>query len=827
MFTRARTAYAVEIVRRFNQDRKRLTELGLSGEFISVDIGLGDSHNNGRTVARVQLADGFVYYKPRPVDADLTLARLVRELNGGHETIGVPRAIACDGYGWSEAITHTYCDTHNEQKQFYYAMGSWCAVMLLVRGSDLHYENVVAHGPIPYVVDCETLFTAPSQITPRIDVAWNLAHEMAGNSVLATGLLPVRLPHPMAPGGVDVSGASALPREQPPGPVPVIEGVGTDELRLVIERRQRPASKNLPVEHPRPDLFWNDLLAGFADYSSRIDDLVATARAETLLEPFTRTGLRHIARATRSYMEFIRALWHPASLSDPDAARAEVAARLTELDDRFPASTVDAEVGLLEQGDVPTFTYDAGSGIVCDPSGAVVLKAGDRIGPALHRWRAKDDDFEHSIIRTSLSLAYSSSQLPQGSHRRKHVDRGPGSLRELAEWSAKVVVDQAFRGDDDSAAWVGPSVDRWTATVSALHADLYSGHDGITVALAAFRYAGQVGLVSAHHEFDDLLAAAIRTLVRLHTDTEQPENAGLGGLGGAIWTWLTLDTLGATPTPFAVEQARTLVCRLRSVVQDSSPVDVMSGTAGVIVPLLGLSSRTGDNEFLDLANDAARHVADNARERDGVAWWPTVLEPSGIGGFAHGATGIGWALARLGLATQNEEWLDLARKAFAFEEMAFDEARGGWRDLRTSVRNSTVPSHWCHGSVGIGMATLDLHTRSTELGTKETLSKAVSSVTAQEPRAEHTMCHGDLGAWELTRRLASHDPEMTTTFETWSARILEDIRSAGVNTGFLSGSLNPGLMTGISGVLYQALSCMPGVTLPSPLLLECIPRLAP
>ena len=37
------------------------------------------------------------------------------------------------------------------------------SLMRLLSGSDLHAENLIAHGPHPVVVDCETLFTPKPQ----------------------------------------------------------------------------------------------------------------------------------------------------------------------------------------------------------------------------------------------------------------------------------------------------------------------------------------------------------------------------------------------------------------------------------------------------------------------------------------------------------------------------------------------------------------------------------------------------------------------------------------------------------------------------------------
>ena len=142
------------LARRFAADRSALTELTAidPGELRHVEFGAGDSHRGGQSVAILELAEANVVYKPRPVDVDRALARLLETVLPdvpAATRIRVPDVIARDGYGWSEFIPHRYCASDAELTAFYRGVGHWLAVMRLLGGSDLHTENVIAARPDP------------------------------------------------------------------------------------------------------------------------------------------------------------------------------------------------------------------------------------------------------------------------------------------------------------------------------------------------------------------------------------------------------------------------------------------------------------------------------------------------------------------------------------------------------------------------------------------------------------------------------------------------------------------------------------------------------
>lgn len=57
-----------------------------------------------------------------------------------------------------EEVTWEACENRDEVKAFYIRAGVLAAAAYILGIGDLHYENIIAHGEFPVIVDVETLF---------------------------------------------------------------------------------------------------------------------------------------------------------------------------------------------------------------------------------------------------------------------------------------------------------------------------------------------------------------------------------------------------------------------------------------------------------------------------------------------------------------------------------------------------------------------------------------------------------------------------------------------------------------------------------------------
>jgi type 2 lantibiotic biosynthesis protein LanM len=856
-------AAALTLGARFAADRAGFARLPGAGpgDLTQVALGAGDSHNRGQTVAVLHTTAGRVLYKPRPVAVDKCLAGLLAVVApAGEYRIRVPEALAGDGYGWAEYVEHRYCVDGGELRAFYLGIGHWLAVMRLVGGSDLHAENVIACGPVPVVVDCETLFTPHAEgVLSGYGLAHDHAAQLIADSPLRTGLLPGR-GEALAWRGVDSSAAGQLPGQQPYVDMPVIVGAGTDEARLGYERQRLPAARNHPSPDPVLVNHWRQVVAGFQDMTARLAGLDEKGALAAPLGAFADCQVRVVVRNTETYMELSRMLWHPVSLHDEQAAVRRAAGLLATHASNASAAPGDpeviaAEVAEMLDGDVPVFSTTPRSGRLTGPRGTGYGPARDLVADAVHRWRAIDRDLDLQVVSGTLVSAYlNEGVLPDYKPVRPMRVSGGDLDRRRRRVAASIMTtirDAAIRAGDGTVTWIAPVISPVGWAVQPLSNDLYNGLSGVAVALAAYEFEVSQDRADPVSGLGSLLGDAVRSM-RAIEDTDDRDfrgairvrpdaPGGYVGLGSLIWAWLLLGRLQVPGLTEDGAVARALIAagQLSAAVEQDDSFDLFRGMSGAVVPLLTLAGRTGDPQWATLAGSIGARLVKAARTGDVGARWGTPMYEEGIGGAAHGATGIGWALARLagypaGAAHSGggvlpagavpgegeaEPLRAMAEAAFAFEESLYDPAAGGWTDLREPGH---IAAAWCHGSGGIGIVAADL----ARLGGDrwlDVLRRAAACSWASGLGNNHTLCHGDLGVWEVVDlALASGAGPAGVDRDGLDARVVSSLGEHGPVSGLARDTLSPGLMTGIGGVAYQLLrmdprSPLPSVLLPDPL----------
>ncbi|MBW8808617.1 MAG: type 2 lantipeptide synthetase LanM family protein [Lysobacter sp.] len=771
------------LVERFVADRDLLAPLlgGPAGELTGFSLGQGDLHDGGQTVAKLSVHGGAIMYKPRSLRVDAALEHFLAQVFGDEpHRVYVPAVLDRDRYGWAAFAKHRYCDNDEELRTFYRGLGHWLAVLRLLGGTDIHLENLIAVGPVPVVIDVESLFeiVPPAAPTPY-GQAFDFAQSLIRNSVLRTGIVPFRT-RALGFEGVDMSAAGALPDQQPKVRAPTIVDEGTTQARLKVVEIDVDVAQNHPS--PRPDVsrYWDEISEGFLASTARLRRLDQAGELAPLLAGFEGCKVRDIRRTTRAYVEVGRMLWHPASLHK----EAEAIERARDLFERNAimapnerSSQIDilAEIDALRYGDVPIFV---------EPLSA------DRIDGVLVDWRGMRSDLEELTIRsalvaTDLNQRIRDREEERSGHRyvarHPHRDQLETRRRKVAAEAIARLLRLAVRGDDGSTTWITPEITQSGWLVQPVRADLYFGLGGVAVVLAGYQHEVEHGRADPVDGVEQALEGALQSQIAMEAIDVPDKVGGFTGYASQVWTWLTLHDLLRRPD--------------------------IDGAAGTIVPLLGLAEATGDARWTALATRAAQRLEAGAIVDERGARWPTTGSPEPSNGFSHGATGIAWALARLvlagaGDAQQRARWSALSDAGFAFQESCYDETLRNWFDSRELDGSVNFPT-WCHGSVGIGLGACDLYARTRSPRHLLTMRRAVVAVRDQWGTS-HTLCHGDMSLRELLVAAAALDPQQCATDpDEATAQIVSSIEEhRGMVGGLTRAAFTPGLMTGLSGAIH-------------------------
>lgn len=833
-----RCVASLRLAERWAEDRPLLDSLcaGGLGGLLELEFGAGDSHCNGQTVAILRCDNGRVVYKPRSLAVDDALQRFVASIEARHPhllSVRVPNSIDRGTHGWSEYVDHRYAADESELRSFYRGIGQWLAIMRLLGGSDLHAENVIAHGGVPVVIDCETLFTP--RIPPKrsgLGEGPDRAAALIAGTVLTIGLLPGR-GIGLGWRGVDSSATGMLPGQQPMLPLPSLVEVGSDRVRIGTRMVAATPARNHPSSEPMLSRYWPHVLEGFEEAGKT---LLCMEQSQTLgpaIEVFAECTVRVVPRATEVYAEMGRMLWHPISLHDEGKARlrahdllAKMAANVAAAPD--DPAVIDAEIEDLLDGDVPYFCTTPQYGRLQGPRGTQWLPESNLLDEAWREWKQADFDLERRVIRASLVSAYiNDGWMPEEETLLpKQARDGDLDSRRRRQAAAIIgtLIGQSIPGNDGSVAWIAPVLGQNGWLVQPLGPDLYNGTSGIALVAGAYLREMAVGRADPVDGVEDLFLRTLRTLALAEEKrAEQRQRqakmrplapGGYIGLGSQIWTYLALASLGLDQGQ-GVQRARDLAEELPWAVEADEAHDLLSGSAGAIVPLIALYRATGDGGYLVLADRLADRLRGHADIEEGRMFWRHSQWPDGVGGFAHGSTGIGWALALLARETGQERHLATARSAFAFEDALFDEQERNWLDLR-KLAGARTAAAWCHGAVGIGLAAFDLDPAGEQSRTRSILRAAAAATWRIGLGWNHCACHGDTSALELLQHaIALREGPPGLSREDLLSLLLTSLEEHGPCCGVLRETFAPGLMPGATGIVYQLLRSHPDSDLPS------------
>lgn len=371
-------------------------------------------------------------------------------------------------------------------------------------------------------------------------------------------------------------------------------------------------------------------------------------------------------------------------------------------------------------------------------------------------------------------------------------------------------------------SWVGGVMDSaqpWRTEYRALGPNLHGGTAGVGLFLA------QLAAVTAEDAFHRTAVGALRHAVRRSQSTPPARRDGFhAGSPGVAW---------AAARAASLLREEELLASARTVLADASLrsgpdrcPDIVTGSAGSVLALLALADAFDDRGLVADAATAGEELMRRATvSRRGWSWAiPGRRYPHHLCGLAHGAAGIGWALAELFAATGDGRFRAGATGAFDYERSWLDAGSGTWPDLRIRAqrRSSARPiaspgiGSWCHGEGGIALTrlrALDLLGPEGCLHDAEVaLETAHRSLAAALPHRfeDLSLCHGAAGTADVLLCAA------TALGESWrdaadAARELGCVvleRHGGTSDPWpvgAAGVTTPGLFRGLSGIAWWLL----------------------
>ncbi len=785
---------------------------------------LGDHHFGGRSVYSVTFKNGLsLFYKPKNLNSAKAYNTLVSELNslGLSPTLKSYHVLAQGDYGWEEKVEYAPCKTEEEAALFFQRTGMLLCLAYLLQGNDAHYQNFIASGEHPVLIDLETLFhTDLRKSNPSEEAVKRFEH-----SVLTTGMLPMHIPGERGMAGIDLSALGCSEGQIYPFKTTRWEEINTDRMHLVTHfksvdlessmHRVKLGEKTMPASAQV-----ENMVKGFETLHLFIrQNRHLLLHNESALWLLIQAPVRIVLRLTFFYSRLLNHLFDPKVLLHPSKTQ-EVLHALEdslEIDPELHAQIVAEETKALLQGDIPCFhTLPSQQDLYCQhrvvSPNAFTEPASSAVIERLRKLDEKDCQFQVTLIRQAF-FARKMKPHDEVPLLRKESVLSQSAVSDVellshAESIASDILKHAFRNEDGSLGWIAlePDPGMILFQLKVLSDSLYTGNGGIALFFAALYKATQKQQWKI-----EALNALKRLRKIVHSDSKKwilPTYGigGMSGIGGILYVLHYVGKLLDEPA-LAYDIRLLLDCVEKRHIQNDKSYDILTGSAGFLLTLLSIYSHTRDTQALSLAKICGDHLCQSIRKMDGGAIaWGSDIQPTL--GFSHGTSGIAFALLKLSEHLKDANLLSVVKGAHIYERKFFSSEHGTWADLRENPPHYSAI--WCHGASGIGLARLASIPLLKDQQVQRDVELAIKTTQKDLSTQNCHLCCGVFGRLEFlieaSRKLTQPNLEQQvrqTMREFFPEKEIDNTEIA-LNTLF-DKFYCPGFMTGMAGIGYTLL----------------------
>lgn len=803
-------SYYREVIRWFVKDRKDICRtLCPDAEKISKISGnLADVHHRGKQVLKIGLNNGQdILFKPHSMENEQVCGRMLQWFGEktGIQKIAYP-FLSYPEHSWSSIVAYKQCERENQLKNYYMRLGVQLFLFYVIGTKDLHYENIIASGEYPVVIDLETL------VNIRYNRERKTANEEIGyllsQSVLYTGLLPFYYWNREGR-GVDISGMSGDDGQKYPFKMPRIIEAGTSNMRVAYDYPVSGKTQNRAMLNGKfyaPFLYKESFLEGFtAAYKAAIED---KEEFRQLIEKLKNTKSRYLVLDTQKYSMMLSSSWHP-SLLTKEESRWKFFNLLWEGRGEIDKAVVESEKESLSRGDIPFFYYALNSRSLFTDDGKEIQHyfeetIMDILFERLENLNPLDMKRQCEFIETSLDLMsdkterylnkiYFSKEEPLKNGADDKEIKNP-----MLEMKQRILESGVWNREKTEISWYSVNInfhERLTWSIRFMDVYLYEGLAGMLLIMAALKQAEK------DPEVEDIYRALKNQLFK-YTESglqslENLQSKSTGAYTGEssiVYTYLALYQL--TREDIYLEYGKKHSRIVEKLVEEDTNYDLLSGNAGAAQVMLKLYEVTGDWHYVSVAEKAMEIVEKAAEKQEIGIGWTVKADILPMSGMAHGNAGMMMPVMLLWKITGNKKYEALAEEIWQYEEFLYDEKKNNWLDVREEkeMEEDIGPVAWCHGAGGILLSRLKCLENVEDNRWKERLEtdigRARMKLKAYWRRDSWSLCHGICGNLWMMNRI-----DGKTLWLDEKISLLPQER------------IHPGLMNGYGGILYYLLKC--------------------
>lgn len=762
--------YDIEI--KFNMSVNNLTNINISS---------GDSHNNGKKVVIIQFFDKYIVYKPHGLSPESLFNEIIDYLNTKFAFEFDLKKLECidrTNYGWQEFAVYSEAENSYDIHKFYYRTGVFLSIFYMFSCSDLHHENILACKDTPAIFDLETLVNIFQQSVEGTTISSKINEEIAG-SVLGTMLLPVIFANGCF--DFDLSGMS--------GNDDMIsnkwfyfniENLGTDDICFKKEACTSPKTKNSLIynnEIISPKLNFSSIKNGFSTCYSALEEC-----SDEILNIVNKSMLviRHVLRQTAVYARFLEASTYPKYLESMEAMQNLFSKLYTSSSNN---DIVKCEIDSLMKHDVPYFSSCLNSTTITGNKKENIQDYFPKLAYEVIEDKIKSfnkNDLNKQVYYISQSLS-----TIKGSVNNYIYDYDIDSKYSYLS-NARSIADQicnlaVFNSDQSEASFLMTlESSDMKKIISIMDFNLYTG-GGIILFLATLG-------IELKEEKYVIIAEQFLNYQLSNIDLFNSISA-FTGIDSRIYICYNMYKI--TNNKSYYKEIHKMLLKIK--LDENYSKDFVTGSAGLIIVLLNIFEKEQDKIYLEkaelLGKDLYQYLS---KEKNKL-----------LTGLAHGLSGFAWALIKLGIVTNKQEYIRLGMKLIEKENMYYTPSENNWLDLR---EENQYLSYWCYGAAGISLSRVkiqELLNHDTNIITDDLLN-GIENIQTHKCKSS-AICHGNFGNIDILLEIGKIKKmdNLITFAKNFANTELANIQNNGMVLGDDSYLIDYSFMQGVSGIGYS------------------------
>ncbi|NRT74871.1 type 2 lanthipeptide synthetase LanM family protein [Clostridium beijerinckii] len=780
----------------------------------------GDSHQKGKSVAQFVFEDNnVIIYKPKNLRIEEKYYKFINWFNENSGLLNLPinKAFYKEDFTFEAYIKHDECTSEKGIENFYERFGETLGIMYILCGNDLHFENIIASGEYPYIIDLETLFQNLSQIkyANQSDSSDLNGRIKIYDSVLSTSLLPsMSMNNNIENKGIDISGLNGDKNKYP---VKVLIPVDpfTDNMRYDYQDVSVSGAENIPMlngEKVKFEKYSDFIIKGFKNtiiYIMKNKDYLLSDRS--ILWEFEGILVRCVIKATQRYADLLGYSYHPSCCKDFIDRE-----KLLENMWGYPhknKEVVQYEVKDMLFDDVPIFFTRCDSKNLLSSEGNVIGNCFEESGleKVINRIKNLDNnDMEKQISYMIVSfdeyddrankLLKDNSDNFNMKMKDLSLNKSINYLKESEEISKNILKEAVYSENRNDMTWIDVITNAvGKAEVATLTKDFYNGLSGLGL------YYYYLYKITDNKKYEDTYKIIINSSLKKPNTTRD-----LNSYSGNCSLLNILITIYKNENTY-LKEINDIYNFISENLNIEYSIDWLSGRSGLIQCMLNAYDVIGDEKYLELSKKMGQDIIERLSN--------TKYENL-IGGMSHGASGISFSLFKLGAYTNEDSFTKEAIKLLEFDRSFFDKEKNVWIDKRKDVNKPAY--NWCHGSIGIGMSRLMMQKYYKDEEMEKEIKLALKYA-KDIIKHDDCLCHGNMGDVDFLLQCYEYmkDPEILEIINKKVENIFLFKQSENhFRVKALPALTSIGMFTGICGIGYELLRVLEPNKVPSVLTLE-------